>query len=195
MKKIKMKKIRISNYHNQADVFSIWIENIRYHSDVETVLKKIISTFTEGEMFFLCYKTDGINISYSEFLSCGQQIYDFFMRSGKVYQYPSFKRKKAQMFSSDLVAFQMSECSNYNIIYKMFHYFLDTVLFSTNIDWDVLLNLNISLNKNIAEQCVMNSVADFVCSYVDSGDFVVTFNPNIFNPDIVYNKINEIVFG
>ena len=189
-----MKKIRISNHHNQTDIFSIWIENIRCHSNVETVLQKIINTFTEGEVFFLCYKTDGINISYSEFLSYGQQIYDYFMDFGKVYQCPGFNKTKNPIFSSDLVVFQMPAHS-YSIMHKMFLYFLDTVFFSPNIDWDSFLNLNISLKKNMAEQCVVNGVADFVCSYVDSGDFVVTFNPNRFNPDTVYNKINEIVFG
>ena len=39
----------------------------------------------------------------------------------------------------------------------------------------------------------MNGFTDFLFAYVDSGDFSISFDPNLHDPEVIYKEIKRIL--
>ena len=188
------KNIRINEYRNSNGTFSIFINNIGLHQEMFPKIASIIKEFSNGsELFFGHYKTDGINISKKEFVLYSEEIPTYFATHG-TYQKVIMRNKQTPKFlfsPQELVVCRApNDQETYKMMSRIFHYYLETILFCPKIDWETFVNSYGRHTNNSTKDYVINGFTDFLFSYVDSGDFSITFNPSKFHPLVIREQVN-----
>ena len=74
------------------------------------------------------------------------------------------------------------------MIERIFHYYLNTIVFSPKVDWDTFVRSYSDYMNIVIDDYVLNEYTDFLFSYVDSGDFSVTFNPKLYDPKVIWKQ-------
>lgn len=188
---IKMKK-------NENGSCSIWINNAILYPNIFDKISRIIARFTDGEeLYFGHYKKDGVNISCSEFKQYGTEIEVFFRTNGRYYPIEEkfLKKGKWHVRQELTVCSASNEGIIYDMLEKIFHYYLETVLFSPKIEWNTFVNLYKNYMHISVSDYVVNGYTDFVFLYLDSGDFCITFDSKKYDAQIVKEIILEIILS
>lgn len=94
----------------------------------------------------------------------------------------------------ELAACHVPNDSNfYEIIDKIFHYYLETILFCPKISWNVFLHSYKDYMKFGVKDYILNGYTDILFSYVDSGDFSISFNSEIYDPQVMREQFNRLM--
>ena len=172
---------------------SIWINNARFCPNIYC---KIIKEFAVGkELYFGHYKKDGVNISNNLFKQYGIDIASFFTTYGLYNPIEEQYLKKGKTYTRQ----ELTVCSapndeiTYRMFEKIFHYYLETILFCPQIKWNTFVNSYSNYMNIVTNDYVLNGYTDFLFSYVDSGDFYITFNPSKYNIKVIENHISKII--
>lgn len=83
---------------------------------------------------------------------------------------------------------------NYSFIPSIFDYYLETMIFNPKVDWETFKNYYYSYQDFIFDDIILNDFTELLFGFVDSGDFLLCFNPNIYNPIEIRNMLKEL-FG
>lgn len=193
------KNMTINEYRNANGAHTIFIDNIGLCPDMLPKINSLIKSFTNGhELFFGHYKTDGMNISNKELLLYSADIPKYFTKYG-VYQKIVAKNKKIlTLFSppQELIVCRAPNNENtYKILSKVFHYYLETIIFCPKIDWETFVDSYARYMNNVTRDYVLDGYTDFLFSYIDSGDFSITFDPKRFNPLAVRKQVDSLLFS
>lgn len=175
---------------------SIWIDNARLYPNGFYKINQIIRAFAVGkELYFGHYKVDGVNISNAEFKQYGMEIPTYFEKCGKYHPIVKdvLKRGKVCSYKELTVCCAPNYEETYKMIEKVFHYYLETILFSPKVEWDTFVHSYSNYMNITTNDYVLNGYTDFLFSYVDSGDFFVTFDPKLYTPQIVLEEVRKIV--
>lgn len=81
----------------------------------------------------------------------------------------------------------------YEMLPKIFHYYLETIYFCPKIDWSTFAESYIDYMKHSTKDFVLNGFTDFLFAYVDSGDFSIEFDKNRYDKDLIYRDIQNIL--
>jgi len=158
---------------------------------------KLLKHFVRGEeMFFGFYRTDGINLTNEEWLKYDKEIPEYFQSYGRyeLLVETAEKKGKQKTYSGYLAvgSLPMND-KTYELIPWIFHYHLETTLFSPNIDWETFVQSYRDYMKHGASDFIINGFTDFLFTYADSGGFSVEFNPKMFDKNVVYQEIAKIL--
>jgi len=174
------------------------IKSVRYNkaNDPMPCFIEVIQHFTKGrEFFFGHYRTDGINLTGEEWEKYGKEIPEYFQANGR---YDSLvmtveKRGKTKEVGELIVGSAPVNDSIYEMLPKIFHYYLETIFFCPKIDWKTFAQEYRGYMKHGASDFISKGYTDFLFAYVDSGDFSISFNPNVYEVDSVCEEINRIL--
>ena len=187
----------ISEYKESNGSYRIHIANVGLQQDSLDRIKKVIKFFATGSEFFLGhYRTDGINISNEQFIKYGLEIQEYFKENGK-YQKIIKGSEKHFLFISEC-PLELVVCSAPNdektvdLMDKIFHYYLETIVFCPKIDWDTFVASYSNYMEHAAKDYVLNGFTDFLFAYVDSGDFSVSIDPKIYDQKVIREQIERI---
>ena len=186
------------------ELYSVKRKKIHIHSrntsktDFMIKIVEIIKNFANGEeMFFGHYRLDGINLTVDEWNQYSREIPEYFKSFGR---YESItetvvkKNGKIKTYSGHLITSSSPiNASTFEIIPKVFHYYLETTCFCPKINWKIFTESYQNYMKDGVKDYIMSDYTNFLFSYSDSGKFSISFNPNINNPDIVYKRIVKII--
>ena len=194
---MKRNKLSIRKTGNSNGSCSIWIDNARLYPNIYNKIAQIIKEFTDGSLlYFGHYKKDGINISNSVFKQYGIDIVSFFTTHGVYNPIEETYLKNGKVCTRQ----ELTVCSapndkiTYSMFEKIFHYYLETVVFSPKIEWNTFVDSYSNYMNIVTNDYVLNGYTDFIFSYVDSGDFSITFNPVKYDSKVMENRINKIIF-
>lgn len=175
---------------------SIWIDNARLYPNIFCKINQIIRLFAAGtELYFGHYKVDGVNISNAEFKQYGMEISAYFEKCGKYHPIVESFLKRGKICSRQelTVCCAPNSEETYKMIKKIFHYYLETILFSPKVKWDTFVHSYSNYMSLVTSDYVLDGYTDFLFSYVDSGDFSVTFDPKLYEPKIILEQISKII--
>ncbi len=193
------KRINIDIFELSRGICTICITNIGMLPDKIQKCIYITKHFTKGnEFFFGHYRTDGINLTNKERAEYGKEISEYFVKNGKYEPIPIYveKRKRLKRLEDYItVGFLPVSDGMYELLPKLFRYYLETIYFCPKVEWGVFVESFRNYIQHGTKDYVVNGFTDFLFTYGDSGDFSISFNRDIVNKDIVYQDIKKILIA
>lgn len=188
-------KIRESEDSNG---YTIYFPCLGLDNDCFSKMKDIIRHFAAGdEIFFGHYRTDGMNITREDFKKYGVEIPEYFKLNGRYDKIIIGEEKRFLFFTSQ--PWSLTVCSapatneTYEIMDKIFHYYLETTVFFPKTDWKTFVSEYSNYMENASRDYVSKGHTDFLFAYFDSGDFSITFDSKVYDPEAIKNEIFEIL--
>lgn len=179
---MKKRQITVEEYNITSDVYTIIINNARYQKSFFNAVEKIIKAFlVDKEVFFGFYRTDGINLTLEQQRKLKNKIPEFFQKNGdfqSISEYLTVARIELKDYS-------------YSFIPVIFDYYLETIIFNPKVDWEIFKQYHYKYMEHRIEDIIINHFAEVLFYYFDSGDFLICFNSQMYNPIGVRNKIKQ----
>ena len=178
--------------------YTIYFDCIGLDKDYYSKIKDIIRRFATGDkIFFGHYKTDGMNIPIEVFKKYETEIPEYFKNNGRYEKIIKGEEKRFLFISSPPLEFTVCNAplnnETFEIMEKIFHYYLETTVFCPKIDWKTFVSEYSNYMSNGSRDYVAKGYTDFLFSYVDSGDFSITFDSKMHDPLTVKNDIFKIL--
>ncbi|MCI8611405.1 MAG: hypothetical protein HFE66_05750 [Clostridiales bacterium] len=175
---------------------SICVDGIGINNKNLEPCLEIIKSFTLGDTFFLgFFRSDGINLTKEERLKYSKEIPEYFRTYGKYLDIKIPNKRNKTIEGMLQAAMAPVNASTFHIIPKVFHYYLETILFCPKIPWEEFVAYHSKFMDNGALGYVTQGYTDFLFSYGDSGDFRIQFNPAVYDRLTMYNRICQIVYN
>ena len=182
---MKKRQMTIEEYKNTFGAHTIIINNARYQENFLNAIEKIIKAFLgDKEVFFGFCRTDGINLTLEEQRKLKYEIPAFFQKNGDLQNLSEYLT----------VARIISNNYRYSFIPLIFDYYLETIMFNPKVDWEVFKQHHSNYLEHRFDEIILNHFAEALFYYYDSGDFLICFNPQMYNPREVRSMI-ELFFG
>ena len=187
----------LKTYITQGRVCTLVIENIRKHPDLMKKIPQLIDFYSTDEHLFIgSYKIDGINISKSDFRKYESEILDHYKKFGQYCSIQPFDKNSKSRFPSDLTMFEsFNKIATYSIMDKIFDFFLETIVFTSNIGWDKFKESYMHYTEMVTQDYVTNGYTDYLFAYVDSGDFSICFDLRKHKVEDVEFQLNRFLQG
>lgn len=183
---------------DDSNGYTIYFACLGLDNDYYSKIKNIIKHFVTGkEIFFGHYRTDGMNISKENFLKYALEIPKYFKSNGKYEKI--IKGEEKRFLFITFPPLELTVCNapvndeTYKIMDKIFHYYLETTVFCPKIDWETFVNEYSNYMTNGARDYVVKGYTDFLFAYFDSGDFSITFDSKVHDPQSVKNDVFKIL--
>lgn len=162
----------------------ITIENIRFENNGFKIIKEIIKHFINSKEIFLgFYRTDGVNISDSQFKKYKKAIKEFFATHGNLTVLNEYLAIAEIAMDNDA----------YDILPLLFDYYLETSIFLSLKDFDSFREYYSEYMQHRQTEYITDGYADLLFSYFDSGDFSISFNSNKYDPKVIRKTIQKII--
>lgn len=175
----------IEEYKNTFGAHTIIISNARYQKNFLNAIEKIFKKFlVDKEVFFGFCRTDGVNLTLEQQRELKNEIPAFFQKNGDIQNLNEFLT----------VARIESNNYNYSFIPLIFDYYLETIMFNPKMDWEIFKQYHFNYQGHRFDDIILNHFAEVLFYYFDSGDFLICFNPQMYNPREVRSMI-ELLFG
>ncbi|MBR2466699.1 MAG: hypothetical protein IKB38_07225 [Clostridia bacterium] len=189
-----MKKISIDTIKHTNRSCDIIVNNVGRCEDVLNKICEAFGCFFDGEELFLgLYKIDGFYLKNKEKEIYANDIESYFKSRGlfcPLLEYDTSHKHKNEF----VVCKAPNDIITYKMLHKVFKYHLETIVFSPkNIVWNEFVESYKNYNKGVTRSYVLNGYTDFLLSYIDSGDFVVSFDSNNYDAQIILNKVKKII--
>ncbi len=173
------------------------ISNIGLHLETMHKCIDITKRLANGDQFYFSnYRTDGINLTNEDWAKYVREIPEYFQTNGKYEPLTVYvqNKKKTRNFGSYITAGYLPVSNEtYEMLPKIFHYYLETIYFCPKIGWRTFVESFSNYMEHGAKDYVLNGFTDFLFSYGDSGDFSISFNENIYDYNMVYKDIKNIL--
>lgn len=171
-----MRQVSIVEYANPAGIYTILINNARFHDRFQDNIKNLFYHYlNDGEVFFGFCRSDGTNLKSNQYKELKNAIPDFFKKRGSLH-----------IINEYLSAGRLDSCRYDDIIPLIFDYYLETILFNPKSDWVNFLKYYSDYQNIRLENIILNNYADILFYYFDSGDFEICFNTE-------KHKLKEII--
>lgn len=169
---MKKRQITIEEY-KKAGVNTIIINNARCQKDC---IEKILTPFlVDKELFFGFYRIDSVNLTSKQQKEFENEIPKFFQKHGDMQKLSEYLAV-AKINSNDC---------NYSFIPSVFDYYLETMLFAPSVDWGTFKQYHLNYQNHRFEDIILDDLGDILFGYFDSGDFMICYNPEKYNPEEV----------
>lgn len=162
----------------------ITLENIRFDNNGFKIIQEIIKHFINSKEIFLgFYRTDGVNISNSQFKKYQKTIQDFFDTHGSLTVLNEYLAIAEITMDNDA----------HNILPLLFDYYLETSIFLSLNDFDSFREYYSKYMNHRQTDYITDGYADLIFLYFDSGDFSISFNSNKYDPKVIRKTIQKII--
>lgn len=174
----------IKEFEFEDGSHQITLENIRLENNGFKIIQAIVKHFiNSNEIFFGFYRTDGVNISNSQFKEYQKTIQKYFDTHGN-----------STVLNEYLIVAKIKMNNDvYNILPLLFDYYLETSIFLSTKEFDSFTGYYSEYMKHRQTDYITDGYADLIFSYFDSGDFSISFNSNIYDPKIIIKTIQKII--
>ena len=189
-------ELRITSYINPKGSNTIYIDNLGFYPEIiNKLIFEIVNNFIQSdELFVGLYKTDGVNISRKDFKKLGIELEEYFKENNNYYLFTQPRKKNTKIISNDLIACKLvKDDKTSDMLLKFSDYFLNTVFFSPNVEWDNILMHFEDYAMSGTDDYVIRGFTEYVFAFSDSGDFSITFDPIRINKTTIEMKIRELV--
>ena len=153
--------------------YTIIINNARYQKDFCNNIENILNHFLLDE--------DGINLSLLQQKNLKSKIPAFFKENGDMQNLNEYLT----------IAKIDSNNRDYSLIPSLFDYYLETIMFNSKVDWDTFKQYHCNYQEHRFDDIILNHFAEIMFCYFDSGDFLICFNPQVYNPCEVRSIIEK----
>lgn len=175
----------IDEFKNTSGAHTIIINNARYQESFLDAIKKIIKVFLfDKEVFFGFCRTDGMNLTLEEQRKLENEIPVFFQKNGDLQNLSEYLTV-ARIESNDY---------KYSFIPLIFDYYLETIMFNPKVDWETFKQHHSKYLEHRYDEIILNNFAEVLFYYFDSGDFLICFNSQIYDPKEVRSMV-ELFFS
>ncbi|MBQ2661823.1 MAG: hypothetical protein IJF80_04120 [Clostridia bacterium] len=183
---MKKRQMTIEEYKNILGAHTIIINNVRYQKAFPSIVEKIIKQFlVDEEIFFGFCRTDGVNLVSEQQMKLKSEIPLFFNKNGDI-----------QKLSEYLTVARINlRNRDYSFIPLIFDYYLETIMFNPKVDWEKFKQYHYNYQEHRFDDIVLKHFAEILFCYLDSGDFLICFNPQMYNPGDVRNIVVKILQG
>lgn len=183
-------------YKNDGS-FEIYIPNIRkFDHNLSYCIRLIEHFIEEREIFVGCYRIDGVNLEPIECQKYTSEVPKYFIENGRYLEIDDiyYKRSKPVIMNGMMkVASAFPGKEFYNIIPLIFNYHLNTIIMNPTVPWDKYVERFKSFHRSGTKNYIKDGLTKFLFSYVDSGDFILEFDPNIYQPKSVLDFVYSIL--
>lgn len=175
----------IEYYKNTSGAHTIIINNVRYQKGFFNIIEKLFKQFlVDEEVFFGFCRTDGVNLTLEQQRKLKNEIPAFFKKNGDI-----------QNLSEYLTVARINPNNHsYSFIPSIFDYYLETIMFNPKVDWETFKQYHSNYQEHRFDDIILNHFAEVLFCYFDSGDFLICFNPQMYNPREVRSMI-EMFWG
>lgn len=182
---LKKRQLTIEEYKNKSGAHTIIINNARYQKDFPIFIEKMINQFLlDEEVFFGFFRTDGVNLTSEQQRRLKNEIPEFFQKNGDI-----------ENLSEYLTVARIDSNKHcYSIIPSIFDYYLETMMFNPKVDWETFKQYHSDYQEHRFDDIILNHFAEILFCYFDSGDFLICFNPQMYNPREIRSMV-EVFFG
>lgn len=175
----------IEEYKNTSGAHTIIIDNARYQKSFFDAIEKIIKVFfVDKDVYFTFCRTDGINLTLEQQKKLENEIPAFFKKNGDIQNLSEYLTVAKTKLNK--------HC--YNFIPFIFDYYLETIIFYSDVDWEILKQYHSNYQEHRFDDIILNRFADILLCYFDSGDLLLCFNPQIYNAKEIRGMI-DLFFG
>ena len=194
---MKKQNVVFTKFNYPNEVCSVTLNNIGQHPELMSKIPVIIDSFTpKSELFIGSYKRDGFLLTDAQIEQFSIDIPKYFKKFGEVKQMDLIDRQSnPNKLVGGLYVFRapVSE-KTYHTLNKVFMYFLETIVFSPKINWNTFVDSYREYTKYGTRNYIQKGYADFMFSFVDSGDFTISFKEETMKAQLVTEKIQELLF-
>lgn len=177
-----MRQVSIVEYANFAGIYTILINNARFHDRFQDNIKNLFYHYlNDGEVFFGFCRLDGTNLKSNQYKELKNAIPDFFKKHGSL-----------NIINKYLSAGRLDSCRYDDIIPLIFDYYLETILFNLKSDWVTFLKYYSDYQNIRLENIILNNYADILFYYFDSGDLEICFSTEKYSLKEVKSLIYKI---
>lgn len=182
---LKKRQMTIEEYKNTAGAHTIIINNVRYQKNFFNIIEHIIKEFLVDEKIFFGFcRTDGVNLTLDQQRKLKNEIPSFFQKNGDIQNLSEYLTV-ARIESNDY---------DYSFIPLLFDYYLESMMFNPQVDWETFKQYHSNYQEHRFDNIILNHFAEILFCYFDSGDFLICFNPQMYNP-IEVKRIIELFLG
>jgi len=189
--------LSISEERQANGSYTIWLTNIGLRPETMKKCSIIASCFAHGaEFFFGHYRTDGMHLTNEEYIRYEKEIPAYFQKNGRCNPLSVYiqKRRKVKEITGLLTVGSVPvNDETYEILPKVFHYYLETIFFCPKINWETFVQSYRDYMEHGTRDYVLNGYTDFLFAYIDSGDFSISFDPKVYNPKTMLDEIYRIM--
>lgn len=179
---MKKRQMTVEEYESTTGVHTLIINNARYQKGFLNVVEKLIKAFlSDEEVFFGFCRTDGVNLTLKEQKRLANEIPAFFQKNGNFHSLSEHLTAARIKFNNDT--------SDY--IPLIFDYYLETVMFNPKTDWENFKQYHSDYQKHRVDEIILNHFAELLFYYFDSGDLMICFNPQVYNPQEVRSVVEQ----
>lgn len=177
--------------------FVISLDEIETDPNMVNQCSKIIKHFTKGEeLFFSLYREDGFLLNEDELIKFRYEIPKYFQINGQWSTLLKAEKNNKKYYDTRFLKAGSLPVNDttYSLLPKVFHYFLETLCFCPKISWELFKEICQENIKGGKKDYIINGYTDFLFAYVDNGDFSITFNPHVFDVNIIFSEIINIIY-
>lgn len=178
------------------DTYEISLDEIETNPNLVERCSEIIKYFSKGDKLFFClYREDGFLLSEDQLINYRKEIPEYFETNGSWTTLFDENNIKMKYFDSRILKAGSLPANDktYIMLPRIFHYFLETICFFPKISWEFFEKNCFNYMKNGGRNYIEDGYTDVLFSYVDNGDFRITFNSSLYNVESVYNDILKIL--
>ena len=183
--------MEIDRYLQYNNVCTLYISNIRRNKKVNNCINLMKKYIDDREIYFEIYMVDCINLNTKEFEEANNLVSQYLEK----YTLIEIKKKSSArktLANQIISAFGKIQIDNnmYEILPKIFDYYLETSIFKPKVSYEIFSN---EMRKDKMEELsyyINKGYSDLSFAYVDSGDFIICFNTEVYNEDKLIADLN-----
>lgn len=167
------------NMFFENNVCNYYIDNIVFINDGYLKCINIMKEFLKSStIYFTFFRKDGINLSGLE--RDIKTIHEYIKDNGKI---------ESVYKNYNYLGYVKSLDKTWNLISDISKYYLESTFFNSNKLYDQFKNLYRKNQMKRNEFFIQNGIADIMFSFVDSGDFCISFDTNKYKITDIENVI------
>jgi len=194
--------MRVERELNKIGIYSISIDDVEGKSDTIKKCVNIIKKYSKYKnLFFDLNREEGTYLIGDELIRYRENIPRYL---GEFGEYESLydnnkkiseRRKKRGVFDSaiHIIASLKNKEQSFRIICEMLGYYLETTIFSSDIDWEAYKNIIRNNNNHDVKYLFENKITDFIFIFRENNDLIIILDHNKYDCEVIYNNILKIL--
>lgn len=185
--------MKINIYAQNDTTCTLYIDNVKRNNKIKECLEIIKYFINEDEFYFSLYRVDGLNISKNQFTEYHNTIEEFFKEHVNLEIIKKDDRRQSINGILAAMGKMLNNNETYEILPMIFDYFLNTIIYKPKQNYERFKQIFKENSMQGLHYYIEKGVFDISFAYVDSGDFMICFNKNIYEEKEIIKTIESIM--